>query len=130
MIYVNPLISVPSSFLIYQKIKQSKIGVYQSAFKGLCHFCLVAPFTMCSFFYMTAYLKTFDKEIALNNLKTKYKKAVSMGIICGPVINFVAYHFFPFHLRYLCFDFFAFIWAIILSLINNNYLKFGGKNMA
>ena len=91
MLHINPLISIPSSWLLYKKIKECKVPMYQNAFKGLCHFCLVAPFTMCTFFYMTAYLKNFDKDYAINNLKSKYKKTISIGIIFGPLINFIGY---------------------------------------
>ena len=81
---------------------------------------IVGPFNVGVFLYITAFFKNYDKKEALQNLKAKYLKTLTFAACFSPLVYFIAYNYFPFHLRYLCFDFFGFIYSVILSLINNH----------
>ena len=117
MLYIVPLLRLPK--VIHNNINACQVCLYRNAFRGICHFVMVAPITMFSFFWMTSFLEHWDPAVAYANVMAKYKSTLCLGIVFGPIINFIGYQFFPFHLRYLCFDFFAFIWSIILSCINH-----------
>jgi hypothetical protein len=59
-------------------------------------------------------------QAGIANVQSNFNKTIIAAACYWPVINFIAYHYLPFHLRYACFDFFSFIYAVGLSLMNNN----------
>ena len=87
------------------------------------HFAVMAPFTITIFILLTSYLKEQSKQYALENWSLRFMLTYKLAACYWPFFNFVAYHFAPFHLRYLCFDIFSLVYAIGLSLINNRVMK-------
>jgi hypothetical protein len=90
-------------------------------FKASSHFAIMAPLTISAFLFSTAYIRSdFNKEAGVQNVRTNLYKTLCAAACFWPIVNFIAYHYLPFHLRYACFDFFSFIYAVGLSCINNN----------
>ena len=91
-----------------------------NTFKATSHFAIMAPITISVFLFSTAYIRSdFDKQAGVQNVRTNLYKTMCAAACFWPIVNFIAYHYLPFHLRYACFDFFSFIYAVGLSCINN-----------
>ena len=89
-------------------------------FKATSHFAIMAPLTISMFLFSTAYIRSnFDKSAGVKNVRNNLYKTLCAAACFWPFVNFIAYHYLPFHLRYACFDFFSFIYAVGLSCINN-----------
>ena len=92
-----------------------------NVFKAISHFCIMAPLTMTAFLATTGFIRSgFSKEKAVENVNKKIYNTMKFAVMYWPFINFIAYHYLPFHWRYACFDFFSLIYAIGLSFINNS----------
>ena len=72
---------------------------------------------------MSGFLKHFDFEEGKQNLATKFVPTYKLGISYWPYANFIAYQFFPFHLRQPVIDVLAYIYAVALSFLINQKLN-------
>lgn len=90
-------------------------------FKAVSHFCIMAPLTMTVFLGATGYIRSgLTIQGAKENIQNKLYNTMKFAVCYWPFINFIAYHYLPFHWRYACFDFFSLIYAVGLSFINNS----------
>ena len=73
--------------------------------------------------YFTAYLKRFNHQDGVKNLNDRLLSTLKIGLLFWPGINYMAYRYVPLHNRQPFIDCFAFIWSVILSLLNNRKLN-------
>ena len=110
MIYLAPFVKITGASPLKTNV-----------FKAVSHFCIMAPLTMTVFLGATGYIRSgFKVEGAVDNFNQKIYNTMKFAVCYWPFINFIAYHYLPFHLRYACFDFFSLVYAIGLSFINNS----------
>jgi hypothetical protein len=68
----------------------------------------------------TEFFKTWSVEKAFENNRKKYDQAYDAALHFYPFSFFFLYHFTPVHLRAPAGDIQGYIFAIIMSYINNN----------
>ena len=77
------------------------------------------PTNLPIFLWTTEYARTFDVEMANENVRQKFWKGMITGFCFWPVVNTSIYSMAPPHLINPVFDLAGYIFAIILSYINN-----------
>ena len=77
------------------------------------------PINLPVFLWSTEYLRTWDVEMAKENVHRKFWKGMYMALYFWPVVNISVYTYCPAHLINPVFDLAGYVYSILLSYINN-----------
>ena len=118
-VVLNPCSQIYMSRIAPLVTLKGRAKYQENALKALMHFCVMAPLQNPSFLFFSGYLRNFSLEEGKQNMRLRLKDSLTISLCYWPWVNMVAYQWVSYEVRLPFMNVMAFIYAIMLSYINN-----------